>query len=341
MEQLLIAYANGLVRAEVNGAVKATKVAEGSGATPFQQITIDPNDPSRIYAVTLGDGVHRSNDGGKTFSKAPAKGLEHQLCWTAAVSASDVAGGAGALYVGTQQSALYKSVDGGETFEEIKSVQELDHSDWAFPPAPSTHHVHQISLDIKDPGTVVFGVELGGVYHSKDGGDSWTLTTADPDPHTLRTHPSEPHRMYEGGGAGPALSKDGGKTWDRPFEGIPDDVRYFFSLAVDSGDADNVIISGARDPFSGHGVFPDRMPVYSTLLRRRGDNDWETLSDGLPPDNGTAMGTLAAGGPGVFYYMTDETDLYRSEDGGSSFAKVDYDTVNPGSAARALAVLPA
>jgi photosystem II stability/assembly factor-like uncharacterized protein len=339
MEQLLIAYANGLVRAEVNGTATAERVAEGTA--PYQQFAVDPNDPSRVYVATLGDGLHRSGDGGRTFKKAPAKGLKHALCWTVAVSASDVNKGCGTLYVGTQQSAIYRSVDGGETFAEITSVQELDQSDWAFPPAPSTHHVHQITLDIEDPGTIVFGVELGGVYHSSDGGDSWTITTADPDPHTLRSHPTEPHRIYEGGGAGPALSQDGGATWHRPFEGIPDDVRYFFSLAVDSGDPENVIISGARDPFSGHGVFPDRMPIYSTLLRRQGDNAWETLSKGLPPDDGTPMGTLAAGGPGVFYYMTDHADLYRSQDGGSSFTKIEYDAVNTGTPARALAVLPA
>ena len=88
-------------------------------------------------------------------------------------------------------------------------------------------------------------------------------------------------------------------------------------------------------------LFPDRMPVFSTLLRRQGDSPWETLSNGLPPDDGTAKGTHAAGGPGVFYYMTDDADLYRSQDGGSSFTKIEYDAVDTGSAARALAVLPA
>jgi photosystem II stability/assembly factor-like uncharacterized protein len=338
MQNLLIGYSNGLVHAEVNGGIKAKKVADSTA--PFAQIAVDPNDQSRVYVATLGDGVHRSNDGGKTFSKAPAKGLNHKLCWTAVVSASDVNNGLGALYIGTQQSALYKSTDGGETFEEIKSVQALDDSNWAFPPAPDTHHTHQIALDLEDPGTVVFGVELGGVYHSPDGGDSWTKTTGDPDPHTLRSHPTAAHRVYEGGGAGPALSKDGGKTWERPFEGIPDHVLYFYSIAVDSGDPDNVIISGAKDPFSGHAVIPN-IPVYSTLLRRQGDSPWETLSEGLPPDEGTAMGTLAAGGPGEFYYLTEPGGLFRSEDGGASFTELEYDTANSGAVARCIAVLPA
>ena len=338
MENVIIGYSNGLVFAETNGSTKAKLIAENSA--PFAHTVFDPHDPSRVYVATLGDGVYRSNDGGRTVSKAPAKGLEHDLCWTAAVSASDVNNGLGTLYVGTQQSALYRSTDGAETFEEIKSVQELDESNWAFPPVPSTHHVHQIGLDIEDPNTIVFGVELGGVYHSSDGGESWTKTTADPDPHTLRSHPTEPHRMYEGGGNGPAFSKDGGKTWERPFDGIPDHVRYFFSLAVDSGDPENVIISGAKEPFSGHAIIPN-MPAYSTLLRRQGDSPWETLSDGLPPDEGTAMGMLSAGAPGVFYYVTEPGELFRSEDGGASFTQVEFENPNPSGVARAITVVPA
>jgi photosystem II stability/assembly factor-like uncharacterized protein len=337
MQNLLIGYSNGLVHAEVNGGIKAKKIVDSTA--PFSQIAIDPNDPSRVYVSTLGDGVYRSNDGGKSFSKAPAKGLNHTLCWTIVASASDVNNGLGAIYLGTQQSALYKSTDGAETFEEIKSVQELDQSNWAFPPAPDTHHTHQITLNINEPETLVFGIELGGVYRSTDGGDTWTKTEGDPDPHTLRTHPTEPNRIYEGGGNGPAFSNDGGASWERPFEGIPDHVLYFYSIAVDSGDPENVIISGAKDPFSGHAVIPN-LPVYSTLLRRQGDNPWETLSEGLPPDEGTAMGTLAAGEAGEFYYLTEPGGIFRSEDGGATFSEIEYDTANKGAVARTLAVLP-
>jgi len=337
MQNLLIGYSNGLVHAEVNGGIKAKKIVDSTA--PFSQIAIDPNDPSRVYVSTLGDGVYRSNDGGKSFSKAPAKGLNHPLCWTIVVSASDVNNGLGAIYLGTQQSALYKSTDGAETFEEIKSVQELEQSNWAFPPAPDTHHMHQITLNINEPETLVFGIELGGVYRSTDGGDTWTKTAGDPDPHTLRTHPTEPNRIYEGGGNGPAFSSDGGETWERPFEGIPDHVLYFYSIAVDSGDPENVIISGAKDPFSGHAVIPN-LPVYSTLLRRQGDSPWETLSEGLPPDEGTAMGTLAAGEAGEFYYLTEPGGIFRSEDGGATFSEIEYDTANKGAVARTLAVLP-
>ena len=133
------------------------------------------------------------------------------------------------------------------------------------------------------------------------------MTSADPDPHPRRSHPTEPRRMYQGGGGAYYESRDSGANWRRELSGIPDPVRYFYSLAVDSGDPDNVLLSGARDPFSGHAVIPG-IPVWSALYRLDGDR-WVEVTDGTPPTDGTPMGTLAAGAAGVFYYVTDPGEI--------------------------------
>lgn len=335
METLYIGYGDGLVRASLNGAVTGDWSIRG---VPVAQVAVDPGEPDRVYAATLGDGLQRSDDGGRTFARVTS--IENPLVWSVSVSASDRRGSLGTVYAGTQMAALYQSTDGGQSFTELRSVQDIPSKpEWSFPPAPDTHHVHQITLDITDPGTIVFGVELGGVYHSTDAGETWDRTTADPDPHTLRTHPTQAGRMYEGGGAAYYASRDGGATWERNLEGIPDEIRYFYSLAVDSGDPDNVIISGARDPFSGHAVIPG-IPVWSSLYRLEGDR-WQEIVDGLPPRDGTAMGTLAAGGPGVFYYLTEPGDLYRSDDGGRRFERLDVALPQPrGDVARTVTVVP-
>jgi BNR-Asp box repeat len=325
MDTLLIGYSDGLVRASANGA-GSTWVMKGA---PIPQVAVDPGRPECLYAATLGQGLWRSDDRGESFERLP--GFEPELAWSVAVSASDRnADGYGAIYVGTQMSAVYRSDDGGESFAELSSIQDLPSKpQWAFPPAPNTHHVHQITLDIDDPDTIVFGVELGGVYRSSDRGATWVRTEADPDPHTLRTHPSEPARMYEGGGAFPCLSRDGGATWERLLDGLPDEVRYFYSLAVDSGAADNVIVSAARDPFSGHAVPIEGFPTWSSLYRLV-DSTWQEITAGLPDPNTTAMGTLAAGGPGFFYYVTEPGEVYISTDGGLSFEQTAYDREDPG-----------
>jgi photosystem II stability/assembly factor-like uncharacterized protein len=332
MDTLLVGYSNGLVRISPTG---TDWVIEG---VPVPMIAADPGAPERVYAATLGQGVWRSEDAGRTFKRLPA--FAPELAWSIAVSGSDRTDDLGAIYVGTQMSALFRSTDGGESFEELTSVQEIPgQSDWAFPPAPGTHHVHQIALDINDPGVIVFGVELGGVYFSDDRGVTWKRTEADPDPHTLRTHPSVEARMYEGGGAFPCVSSDSGESWERVLDGLPDEVRYFYSLAVDSGDPDNVLVSGARDPFSGHAVpVPGFSDVWSSIYRLV-DAAWEEVTDGLPDSAGTAMGTLAAGGPGVFYYVTEPGEIYVSTDGGATFSLGDYTPEPKGQTARAVLVL--
>lgn len=337
METLLIGYGDGLVRASVNDTVKTDWVMRGA---PVPMVVPDPVRGERLYAATLGQGLWRSNDGGTTFERLDS--LDAGLVWSVAVSASDRHGDYGTVYAGTQMSALFKSTDGGETFAELESVQDISsRPQWSFPPAPDTHHVHQITLDVHDPNVVLFGVELGGVYRSTDAGATWVRTTADPDPHTLRTHPTAPGRMYQGGGAAYYESHDGGETWARDLSGIAEDVRYFYSLAVDSGEPENVLLVGARDPFSGHAVIPG-IPVWSSLYRRSGrsGDGWTPVTDGTPPVDGTPMGTLAAGSAGVFYYVTDPGEIYRSGDGGRSFVHVDYgDGAVRGNVARAAAVI--
>lgn len=332
METLFIGYSDGLVRQSINGGTRSEWALRGA---PVAMVAVDPLEHDRVYAATLGQGLWRSSDGGRTFARLAQPA--NDLVWSVAVSASDRHGSFGTVYAGTQMSALYRSTDGGESFTEIATVQEIpSRPEWSFPPAPDTHHVHQITLD-QEPGTVVFGVELGGVYHSADAGDTWARTTADPDPHTLRTHPTASGRMYEGGGAAYYESRDGGATWKRGLDGIPDDIRYFYSLAVDAGDPDNVIISGAKDPFSGHAVIPG-IPVWSSLYRSV-DGTFQELTDGLPPQSGTAMGTLAAGAAGVFFYVTEPGDVYRSEDGGAHFALVEAPGAARGSKARSVLVV--
>lgn len=140
----------------------AASTVTGRCGAPVAQVAVDPHEHDRLYAATLGQGLWWSSDGGRSFERLTS--VENPLVWSVAVSASDRNGGLGTIYAGTQMSALYKSTDGGDSFQELTSIQEIPSKpQWSFPPAPDTHHVHQITLAIDDPGTVIFGVELGGV----------------------------------------------------------------------------------------------------------------------------------------------------------------------------------
>ena len=323
MERLLIGCANGLVGYSLDTG-KGEWLVEGP-AVPV--IAVDPGNPERVYAATLGKGLWASEDGGATFTRC--EGLDNSLAWTVTVSAADRSGPFGAVYVGTQLSAIYRSTDGGQTFEELTSVQEIPTKEqWSFPPAPDTHHLHQIALHPTNPDIITFGIELGGVYRSTDRGLTWAPVNADPDPHVLRTHPGAPDRIYQNGGGSYRQSEDAGATWERSLDGIGDEYRYFYSMVVDTGDPDLVLATAGYSPFSGHALIPG-IPVFSTVFRRAGTGAWEEVLDGMPPREGTAMGTLLAAEPGTFYYITEEGELYQSVDAGRSFSLVAVVEVEP------------
>ena len=321
MSTLYVGLEQGLVQAPLNGGASFHWSFRGA---PVQSIAVDPLVPNRVYAATLGEGLWRTDDAGETWERA-GKGIASPCTWVVAVSRCDRASDAGAVYVGTELSALYRSTDAGASFEELPALAEHpSRREWSFPPAPDTHHLHSIALDVTDPEIVLCGIELGGVLRSTDRGKSFEQTDADPDPHTLRTHPFAPARMYEGGGTSFVESRDHGATWERLLDGIPDEIRYFFSFEVDPGDPDTMVISAAKDPFSGHAVPLPGFDPWSTLYRRTAGAAWQEVTDGLPAREGTAMGTLVTSPalPGVFSYVTVPGALFRSGDGGASWREL-------------------
>ncbi|WCB92095.1 hypothetical protein DSM104299_00780 [Baekduia alba] len=314
----------GLARVTLNGTAKAELTLK---AGPVVRISADPLAPNLVYAATVDDGLFRSDDGGATWEQAgPGIG---SLVWSMAVSYGERVNGAGVIYIGTEPSALWRSEDRGATFHELPALALQDipsRPEWSFPPAPDTHHIESIAIDPGDPQKLLVGIELGGIFRSGDGGENWELCPdADPDAHTLLTHPGAPGRVYESGGMFYAETRDGGATWRRDLEGIPEEICYFDGAAVDPGDPETIVIVAAKDPYSGHAVPIPGFPVWSTLYRRVGDEPWQELTDGLPDREGTAMGflTTSPDEPGAFYYTTITGDLYRSGDSGATWSNAE------------------
>ncbi|MEZ3144524.1 WD40/YVTN/BNR-like repeat-containing protein [Halobaculum sp. MBLA0143] len=164
------------------------------------------------------------------------------------------ADGAGRVFVGTFDAGLWRSTDGGETFEQVSldetferaSLDEtferasLDETtspgETASPPA-----VTAVAVAADDPAEVWVGTEPSGVYRSTDGGETFArrpgltdLDSADewsfpprPDTHHVRwlaPDPSDPDRWYVAVEAGALVrTPDRGMTWrDRVADGPRD-----------------------------------------------------------------------------------------------------------------------
>jgi photosystem II stability/assembly factor-like uncharacterized protein len=289
-------------------------------------LAVDPFQPERVYCGSSGHTLWRSADAGSSWSVA-GEGIDYPDVTAVAVSPLERTGECGALYAGTEPSALFRSEDGGGTWRELRAMRSLPSAPtWSFPPRPHTNHVRWITPDVADADTLYVGIEAGALVRSLDGGDTWMDRVPDGpvDTHTLIMHPRVPGRLYAAAGDGFGTpgrgyneSRDGGRTWERPDEGLAH--HYLWSVAVDPGDADTVVVSAAHSPGAAH----DPRHAESTVYRRSGRNPWRQAREGLPDTLGTTIAVLAANQsePGVFYAASNR-GLYRSTDAGITWEQL-------------------
>jgi hypothetical protein len=87
-------------------------------------VAVDPYRPERVYCGTSNKGLWYSNDTGLTWSVV-GQGIPHETVMSVAVSASERVGEYGVVWAGTEPSALFRSEDGGETWLERTSLQDI------------------------------------------------------------------------------------------------------------------------------------------------------------------------------------------------------------------------
>jgi hypothetical protein len=238
-----------------------------------------------LVAFAGGNGVWRYDDG---WSRTSFDGDVFSI----AVAAD------GTVYAGTEPSALFRSGDGGETWDELEALQRIPSKpNWSFPPRPWTSHVRWIAPSPHDPQLLLVGIELGGLMRSIDGGASFAdhAPGAQPDVHSLTWHPTERDRAYEAGGGGSAWSSDGGASWERVDDGR--DRHYTWAVAADPDDPDRWWVSASTGPYAAHGRGDPQARIYEW----RGDA-WHAVTESLSAmpyafvhENGRLIAGLADG----------------------------------------------
>lgn len=287
---------------------------------PVQCVAADPGRQNRSYCGSFGQGLWRSDDAGGSWQPV-GEGIGHREVMAVAVSGAERRGEVGVVWAGTEPSALFRSEDGGDSWEERPSLWSLPSAPtWSFPPRPWTSHVRWIAPDATEPTLLYVGIELGGVMRSQDGGLTWEdrKPGSQPDCHTLATHPLAPGRVYETAGGGYAESLDGGATWRGYDEGLK--WHYLWGLAVDPADPDTVLVSASPGPREAHRA----ASAAATIYRRAKGGPWVESRAGLPEPEGTMAYVLAThpAEPGVFYAAPHAGPIYRSADSGLSWEEL-------------------
>ena len=253
---------------------------------PVYAIVINPLQPSRVYAGTA-NGMFSSEDGGlhwASFGQSARPIFERRFRIEAmAIDPVDPQ----TLYVSYFGAAtrMYKTVDGGSTWEKLRR-------EWVLALAIDPHH----------PQTL-YAAGYRKVLKSTDGGRSWTAVIGR-QAYAVAVDPSVPDTVYVGDESGVLVSRDAGATWQR--SRIPDRLPFVVALAPDPASPGTVL---AGTFLAAGGIYRSEDAAAS----------WRPTGEALI---NTPISSLAAAPGGSPLFAAGPRGIYRTHDSGATWEKL-------------------
>ena len=308
---------------------------------PVYSTLIDTRGTPRLYASScnpfFGMKVLTSTNLGKTFKEtksAPAFPKEDGRAM-ANIWSLEPGPGKKELWAGVEPAALFRSGDGGDTWEKVPGISDHDHArKWT--PGNGGLCMHTI---LRDGNRVHLGISTGGHYVSEDGGQTFRASNQGvacgflPDHypefgqcvHKIVRHDAAPGRLYmqnHGGfketkGGGVLRSDDYGRTWKSIAKGLPSD--FGFPISVHPQDADTVYVMPLDTSTRS---CPGAQPAV--WRSENGGGAWKKLTKGLPPKDSyftilrDAMDIDDTKSPAI-YFGTTTGRVWMGRDGGEKF----------------------
>ena len=328
-----------------------------------------PVDPNRIYASQtsswFGQVIQRSDDGGKTWNPPGTrpedlmgpdgmpKGESNMFLYKGSVGTHKWYDGSqrpwefkriwhlepslidpDTVYAGAEDAALFKSVNGGVTWEEVPGLRGAKGDLWQ--PGAGGMCLHTIVLDPSHPDRIVVAISAAGTFRSDDAGVTWRpinrglkspYELPDPDAevghcvHRIANHPSRPDTLYMQKHWDVLRSDDAGESWHEISGNLPSD--FGFPIVVHAHEPETVYVVPIKSD-SEHYPPEGKLRVYRS---RTGGNEWEGLTKGLPQEHcyvnilRDAMAVDSLDPCGV-YVGTTGGQVYASADSGDSWTPI-------------------
>lgn len=278
-------------------------------------VTPDPRDNSVYVSFEhghFGAKLKRSRDGGRTWADCPEPkyperpaGAEEekdgfgktipwstQLIWELTPGSTKQPG---VLWAGTIPGGLFRSNDGGETWTLIRTLWDNPKRREWFGGGRELPGIHSIVIDPRSDRHVILGVSCGGVWQSKDAGETWECTSRgmwaaympperkdDPniqDPHRIVQCAANPDAWWCQHHNGCFRSTDGGQSWTEVTTVRPS--TFGFAVVVHPRDPSTAwYVPAIKDE--------KRVPVEGRVVvarTRDGGRSFQELTRGLPQEH--------------------------------------------------------
>lgn len=248
-------------------------------------LAVDQMNPDIIWAgtgesnmrnsVSIGNGIYKSTDGGKNWIKSGLENSEHISKILIHPSNSDIVYVAvpGHLWDNNPDRGLYKTTDGGKTWEKILHISDKAGCTEIIMDPRNPDRLYAATWEFRrTPYSFNSGGPGSGIYKSEDAGKTWKkinkgLPDGDFGRVALALAPSAPDNLLaivESKKTGLYISSDGGENWKnqsssnnvcaRPF--------YFSTLMVDPADSKRVYRPAYTFSISKDGGYSFIEPQY-------------------------------------------------------------------------------
>jgi len=311
-----------------------------------------PVDPNRLYASQssgwFGQLIQRSDDGGQTWEPVGHEfvydgvpgthqwydGTQHPWefarIWHLEPSLTDP----DVVYAGAEDAALFRTGDGGRTWQELSGLRRHA-SGPLWQPGAGGMCLHTIVLDPSHPDRIFIAISAAGVFRTDDGGQTWRpmnqglQSEGIPDPtaevghcvHRIALHAARPDVLFMQKHWDVMRSDDAGESWHEISGNLPSD--FGFPIAIHAHEPDTIYVVPIKSD-SEHFPPEGKLRVYRS---RTGGNTWEALTQGLPQRDcyvnvlRDAMAVDALDSCGI-YFGTSGGQVYASSDSGDTWTPI-------------------